>query len=289
MTGKSILLMRYRKAYEWGRARLEMAKVPEAALDARLLLEYICNTTRNDLYANSERELSESENDSYEEIIRQRAKRIPLQHLTGEQDFMGLTFMVNDKVLIPRQDTEILVEEALICVEDADSVLDLCTGSGCVLLSVMKYKNNIQGVGTDISQDALSVARANYERLMSSINGKAEFICSDLFDKVEGQFDVILSNPPYIKTEVIDTLQEEVKDHDPMLALDGGMDGLIFYKRIADEAANYLKNEGKILLEIGHDQAEAVSFILKEAGFTEINVIKDLSGNDRVVKGKKYV
>ena len=283
--------MMYRKAYEWGKTRLEMAGINEAGLDARILLEYVCHTTRNDLHANSERELTPEEYERYETLVLKRSTRIPLQHPTQSQEFMGLDFYVNDKVLIPRQDTEILAEEGIIATEDGDRILDLCTGSGCVLLSVMRYKNDVVGVGTDISEEALGVARHNYETFRDQINGTAQFIQSDLYESSEltGHFDVILSNPPYIRTAVIETLQEEVRDHDPYIALDGGDDGLEFYRRIAAGASDYLKPEGKLILEIGYDQAEDVVAICEEHGFTELKVIKDLSGNDRVVKGKKYV
>ncbi len=275
--------MKYRKAYEWGRARLEMAKIDEASLDARLLLEFVCGTSRNDLYAHSERELSESEEEKYRSLILKRTERIPLQHLTGEQEFMGLRIKVNEHVLVPRQDTEILAEEGLIAVNDGDRILDMCTGSGCILLSIMRYKNDVTGVGADLSADALAVARENYENHRKEISGRADFVQGDLFENVEGRFDVILSNPPYIRSEVIESLAPEVKDHDPMMALDGGTDGLIFYQRIVEEAPRYLKAEGKLLMEIGFDQAADVRQLLENGGFTEVKVIKDLAGLNRVV------
>lgn len=275
--------MKYRKAYEWGKARLEMAKIDEAALDARLLLEFVCNTSRNDLYAHSERELTEAEEEKYQSLILKRAERIPLQHLTGEQEFMGLKIKVSEHVLVPRQDTEILAEEGLIAVNDGDRILDMCTGSGCILLSVMRYKNDITGVGADMSDRALTLARENYENLKEEIGGRASFVLGDLFENIEGRFDVILSNPPYIRSEVIESLAPEVKDHDPLMALDGGTDGLIFYRRIVEEAPRFLKAEGKLLMEIGFDQAEAVQQLLRDGGFTDIKVVKDLAGLDRVV------
>lgn len=281
--------MRYRKAYEWGRVRLEMAKISEAALDARLILEHVCGTDRNDLYAHSETELSQTQIDEYEDKIRKRAEHIPLQHITGMQNFMGLSIKVTDKVLVPRQDTEILAEEALIAVNDGDRILDVCTGSGCVLLSVVKYKNDVVGIGTDISEDALEVARDNYASLKEQINGKVSFVQGDLFENVDGRFDTILSNPPYIPTADIEELSLEVKEHDPIIALDGGEDGLDFYRRITSEAPKYLNPEGKLLVEIGFNQGSAVTELFEENGFTEIKIIKDLSGLDRVVRGKRYV
>ena len=275
--------MKYRKAYEWGRNRLEMSDIADAALDARLLLEYVCGTTHNDLYAKSEMELKEFQQETYERFIRQRSENIPLQHLTGEQEFMGITFKVNRDVLIPRQDTEVLVEEAMIAAMDGDRVLDMCTGSGCILLSLMKYKNDIKGVGVDISEAALAVAVENYERLKDEISGSAQFIHSNLFDKVDGLFDIIVSNPPYIRTADIADLQKEVREHDPEGALDGGEDGLVFYRKIAATAVNYLEKDGKLIFEIGFDQAQDVMDILEENGYTDIRVIKDLAGLNRVV------
>lgn len=279
--------MNYRKAYEWGKTRLDVASVPEEALNARLLLEHVCGTCHNDLYANSERVLTEEEEREYENLIRLRVQRVPLQHLTGHQEFMGIDFVVNRDVLIPRQDTEILVEEALIAVSDSDRVLDLCTGSGCVLLSLMCFKNNITGVGSDISEAALKVAKENYERLSGRINGKASFIKSDVYENITGLFDVILANPPYIKSSDIEHLMPEVKDHDPITALDGGEDGLDFYRRIIEESDAHLENEGKLIMEIGFDQAQDVMDILEKNYFDDIRIIKDLAGLDRVVYARK--
>ncbi len=279
--------MNYRKAYEWGKTRLEVACVPEEALNARLLLEHVCKTGHNDLYANSERALSADEENEYENLIRLRVQRVPLQHLTGHQEFMGIDFSVNRDVLIPRQDTEILAEEALIAVSDSDRVLDLCTGSGCVLLSVMCYKNNIDGVGSDISEKALEVAKTNYERLASRINGRVSFLKSDLFESIGGVFDVILANPPYIRSTDIGLLMPEVRDHDPRMALDGGEDGLDFYRRIITGCDPFLESEGKLIMEIGFDQAGDVIDILDQNYFADIRVIKDLSGLDRVVYARK--
>lgn len=275
--------MKYRKAYEWGKSRLIMAGIEEAALDARLLLEYVCSTTHNDLYARSEMELKPFMEEAYERYIMLRSEHVPLQHITGEQEFMGLSFKVNKDVLVPRQDTEILVEEAMIATEDGDRVLDMCTGSGCIILSLMKYKNNIKGVGADISPEALLVAKDNAERLKDEINGSISFIQTDLFENINDRFDVILSNPPYIRSGEIPLLQNEVREHDPVLALDGGDDGLVFYRRIIGEAHNYLEDEGRLIMEIGFDQAAEVMELLEEAGYGDIRVIKDLSGLDRVV------
>ncbi len=267
--------------YETGKDRLEKAGVEEAPLDARLLLEYVCGTDRNTLLAHGDREISEEECRKYEECIARREKRVPLQHITGEQEFMGITFLVNENVLIPRQDTEILVEEVLKELHDGMSILDMCTGSGCILLSLLQYSNDCEGTGTDLSAKALEIAKENGRRL-----GKTPvFLESDLFEKVEGRYDVIVSNPPYIPTEVIPTLMPEVREYEPEGALDGKEDGLYFYREIVRQAGEYLNRGGRLFFEIGCGQAAQVSALLEEAGYKEIEVVKDFAGLDRVVSG----
>lgn len=276
----------YSEIYKEGRACLEAADIGEAELDARLLLEFVCGTNRNTLLAHGDREVSAEECERYRELIGKRAAHIPLQHLTSEQNFMGLTFLVNKEVLVPRQDTEVLVEEAMKHLHDGMRILDLCTGSGCILLSLLHYSNDCEGVGTDLSPQALSVARENYERLREARpEMKARFLEGDLFAALEERFDMIVSNPPYIETGVIDTLMPEVREHEPLMALNGGADGLAFYRRIAKQAGAYLNGGGMLFFEIGCGQAEAVCGLMKEAGFCEIQVVKDFAGLDRVVYG----
>ena len=269
----------YQDTYAWGAKALQDAGIAEAELDARLLLEHVCGADHNTLYAHGDRIVETTQGELYASLIGRRAERVPLQYILGEQEFMGLSFLVNESVLIPRQDTECLVEEAMISVMDGDRVLDLCTGSGCILLSIMCYKNDIEGVGTDISKAALEVARRNAQTL-----GKpALFIESDLFGQVPSEpFDVIVSNPPYIPSRVIDTLQAEVKDHEPRGALDGGEDGLVFYRKIIADAPQHLKRGGRIFLEIGFDQGADVSRLLTDGGFTDVRIVKDFAGLDRV-------
>lgn len=276
--------MTYKKLYEYGVAELEKAGIAEAKLDARLLLEYICHTDRNTLLVHGDSERNSLEEQFYKITIEKRAAHIPLQHITGEQEFMGLTFKVNEHTLIPRQDTEFVVEEALRHLSDGMSILDMCTGSGCILLSLLKYSNECDGTGIDISAKALEVAKENATRL----NLKAEFIESDLFEKLDKKqlFDIIVSNPPYIETAVIDTLMPEVRDYEPLSALDGMEDGLYFYRRIIEEAPEYMKAGGWLFFEIGHNQGEAVKKLMQDKGFLEIEVLQDYSGLDRVVYGK---
>lgn len=274
----------YKDWYQWGQQELLTVGIEEAALDARLLLEYICRTDRNTLLVHGDRSLSPFEEQMYQNSIATRKNRIPLQHITGEQEFMGLTFRVNEKVLIPRQDTEILVEEALRFLKDGDRILDVCTGSGCILLSLLHYSNECHGVGVDLSEDALAIAKENGERLEE----EAEWVCSDMLKALPKQtFELIVSNPPYIPTQVIPTLMEEVKSHEPYMALDGKEDGLYFYRKLVEQCPDYLAKEGMLLVEIGYDQAEAVSKLFSEAGFTDVTVMKDLAGLDRVVVGRK--
>ena len=277
--------MIYKEVYSQGVELLQGAEVPEAALDARLLLEYVCGTNRNTLLVHGDREVSEEEVNRYKELLEVRAKRIPLQQILGVQEFMGLEFGVNEHVLIPRQDTEILVEEVLKNLHDGMRILDMCTGSGCILISLLHFSNDCSGVGADISTEALKVARDNAEKLLSEKT--AEFIHSNLFEKISGRFEIIVSNPPYIRPDVIKTLMPEVKEHEPMLALDGGADGLDFYREIVSTGKDYLTGGGMMFFEIGYDQGEDVKTLLEQAGFGDVNVVQDYAGLDRVVYGTK--
>ena len=289
--------MTLREAYEYGREQLNLASIDDADLDAWYLLEFVTGVSRTMYYVKMQDKISSEQEKQYREFIETRASHIPLQHITGVQEFMGLEFVVNEHVLVPRQDTEILVESVLEVLEPGMKVLDMCTGSGCILISLMKLYGTSQaettgevtedekmlcGVGVDISEEALKVAKANGEK----IGVKAEFIQSDLFENVGGEYDVIVSNPPYIRTAVIEELKEEVKCHDPFIALDGKEDGLYFYRKIVEKSLEYLSDGGRLLFEIGHDQGEEVKKLMEQAGFTGVTVKKDLAGLDRVVLGK---
>lgn len=274
--------MTYRELYSWGIDQLKKADIEEAALDARLLLEEVCGTDRNYLLSHGENPVTEIQNRDYTADITRRAAHVPLQHILGYQEFMGLKFKVTPDVLIPRQDTEILVEEVMRFLHDGMRILDMCTGSGCILLSLLRYSNECEGIGCDISEKALAVAEEN-ARLLDLA---ADFVQSDLFENVDGKFEIIVSNPPYIPAKMIPELMEEVREHDPLTALDGGGDGLDFYRKIIKEAEKYLYSGGMLFFEIGYDQAEAVSGYMKEAGYQDITVCKDLSGLDRVVSGR---
>lgn len=284
--------MTYSELYKEGLETLSQVDIAEAALDARLLLEFICGTDRSTLYAHPEMPVKPADADKFRELIQKRAEHIPISHLTGTRGFMGLTFKVNEHVLIPRQDTEILVEEAMRYIDDGMKVLDVCTGSGCIILSLMNYKNNLQAVGIDISEEALWVAKENAKLLQSDERGSIKFLQGDLFEALLGEnitnrkFDVIVSNPPYIRDDDILSLSPEVRDFDPYIALSGGGDGLDFYRRIIKEAPSYLSKEGRIFLEIGYDQKEDVEKLLKEAGFSDIRCIQDYAHLDRVMSAK---
>lgn len=274
--------MTYREAVEFGAKCLTDAGVPDAALDAWYLLQMVCKIERSYYYVHGEEDITQDAQKEYEIAVQRRAEHIPLQYIIGEQEFMGLRFKVNSNVLIPRQDTETLVEQVLKIVKPGMKVLDLCTGSGCVLISVLKNAPELTGMGSDISKTALLVAKENAK--LHEVD--AEWVRSDLFDNITETFDVIMANPPYIPTGEILSLMPEVRDFEPENALDGGADGLDFYRKIAGQVKDYLNPGGYVYMEIGYDQGEAVSELMRNAGFTEVEVIKDLARNDRVVKGK---
>lgn len=304
--------MTIEQAYRYGARELENAGVGESGTDAWYLLEYVTKISRAEYFCDPQKELDKEQELLYFLYVEKRAQRIPLQHITGEQEFMGLSFRVNESVLIPRQDTEVLAEYALDLLRaqqygggvrtdaadtdmgaamDADAgsvrILDMCTGSGCILLSILYYMNKkipqyvAEGTGADISCEALQVAEENAERL----GLKAAWLSGDLFSRVEGRYRLIVANPPYVRTAVLEELQDEVRYHDPRIALDGREDGLYFYRRIVVECRDHLEEGGHLLMEIGYDQAEEVCTLMREAGFSKVEVKKDLAGLDRVVAG----
>lgn len=315
--------------------------IADASVDAWLLFSYVTGISRAMFLAERMRCMPEEQYQRYQELLEKRASHIPLQHLTGEQEFMGFSFLVNGHVLVPRQDTETLVEAVLSYAKPGMRVLDLCTGSGCIAVSLAKLCGGLKVDAADISGEALAVAMQNAARLDADVT----FWQGDLFacrkvcksaerekdmqdflgkqpdlngckreaqekspesagrcesekhgcknDEMQLQeslppaaYDCIVSNPPYIRTDVIETLSEEVRLHEPYQALDGKEDGLYFYRRIILDAGKYLKKGGQIFFEIGYDQGEAVKTLLEDVGFTQVKVTKDLAGLDRVVSGK---
>ena len=274
--------MTYREAIVLGESILRKADIVDAKTDSWLLLAMACKINHTYYYMHIDEEMTEEQAREFEVLIKKRAERVPLQYITGEQEFMGLTFHVNSNVLIPRQDTETLVEEALKVVRPGMKIMDMCTGSGCVLISILKNAHDIEGIGYDISKQAINVAKENAK--LNEV--PAVFERSDLFeDVVENDFDVIVSNPPYIPTDVIATLMPEVAEFEPREALDGKGDGLYFYSKILEQCKNYMKPDGYVLFEIGCKQGDSVSTMMRLAGFSEVHVIKDLARNDRVVMG----
>lgn len=279
----------YKELLEYGKVRLQEAEIEEYALDAWLLLEYVFQVSRT-WYFVHENDMADTEKaEQYLEYIGERSRHVPLQQLTGEAYFYGMKFYVNEDVLIPRQDTEVLVEKVLklsrtVFPEEKGkhlNILDVCTGSGCILLSLLSNLENAVGTGVDLSEKALNVARINGRNL----GIQAEWIHSNLFDKVQGKYDMIVSNPPYIKTSVIGELMDEVKYHEPKMALDGREDGLYFYRAMIREAEEYLNQGGILAFEIGYDQGESVSRLMREQGYSQVQVIPDLAGLDRCVTG----
>ena len=268
--------MTYREAYDKGRKSIVS---DEADTEAALLLEHVMNTERGDLFAHPDRILSDDEEKTYFGLIERRNTGEPVQYITGKTYLYGLEFFCDRSVLIPRFDTEVLIEETIKKAPKDSELLDLCTGSGCIALCVKHEREDITVSASDISKDALNVAKKNSENLGLKIN----LIHSDLFSNIDDRFDIIVSNPPYIPTNVIRGLDEKVKDFEPEGALDGGEDGLDFYRIIAKEAVRFLKGESLLIMEIGYDQGESVSGILSENGYKDIKVIKDLNGLDRVV------
>ena len=268
---------------------LAEAGIEEATLDARYLLFEVFHTDMTHFLLDRGRVISEDDQvldqvKQYRLMIEKRSQRIPLQHITGSREFMGLEFYVNEHVLIPRQDTETLVELILKDYKGIEPViLDMCTGSGCIAISLSKIGGFDGVTAVDLSKEALKVANRNADVLLGP--GRITLIESDLFQAIEpkSRFDIIVSNPPYIPTEIIKELQPEVRNFEPMLALDGREDGLFFYRQLVSEGRRFLNPGGSIYFEIGYDQAESVSALLENAGFAEIRVVKDAAGLDRVV------
>lgn len=280
----------YRELYEEGRRILEQAGLPDAALDARFLLEEVCGTNLQTLLVFPEKKVTEEEVNQYRVFIQRRKDREPTAMILGEWDFMGLTFRLNKSTLIPEQDTEVLVETALEELkrrgpgEAPLRILDLCTGSGCILLSLLHELGNAGGLGTDLSEEALEAARENAVRL--GLQERAAFRQGDLWEPVgDERFDLIVSNPPYVPTDVIPTLEPEVRCGEPYAALDGGEDGLVFYRRILKEAAGHLKPSGIIIVESGFDEAAQIAALMQDQKLRGIRTVKDYGGLDRVVLG----
>ena len=271
--------MTYREARNLIISSLKNAGIEEAEQESLILLEYVTGMDRTAYLLYEEQEISETRQIRLISSASLRTSHCPLQYITGRQEFYGLSFQVNTDVLIPRPETELLVEKVLALSEPGDEVLDLGTGSGCIAVAVAHERPDVSVTAADVSRFALDTARQNAKQNKCSV----EFIESDLFDQVDGSFDRIVSNPPYIRRDEIDTLMPEVSKYEPKIALDGGEDGLAFYRLIIEEAPAYLKPGGTLAFEIGHDQADDVTHMLQEQGFTEIAVTQDYNNLDRVI------
>ena len=273
---------------------LKIAGIETPVLEAGVIICHVLNCDRAYLYAHDDRVLEAQELDKLEDLLQNRSQKVPLQYLLGEAEFMSLRFKVSPAVLIPRQDTEILVEKCIELIEvvGQDSagrpeikVLDMCTGSGCIAVSIAHYCPETRVTACDVSRAALEIAKANSE--LAGVQDRLDFRCGDLFEALDGEerFDLIASNPPYIETATVERLQTEVKEHEPHIALDGGADGLDFYRRIVETAPRFLKAGGYLALEIGYNQGESISRLL-HGRYEGVAVLKDLGGNDRVVFGR---
>lgn len=272
----------YKGLLDFGKEKLRQSGVKEAELDARYILEKVSGLSRAEYFLHSDDKIDNDKTEEFLRLIERRSERIPLSYVIGTRDFMGFTFKVNENVLIPEQETELLVEEVMK-YSKGKTVLDMCTGSGCIAISISLLGEPVEVTASDISDKALEVAKENAEFLNASA---VKFIKGDLFENITGSFDIIVSNPPYIETRVIEELEPEVRDYIPRLALDGDEDGLKFYKNITKKAIKYLNKNARIFYEIGYNQSEAVTDILLENGFEEIKIIKDYSGLDRIVTAK---
>ena len=269
-----------------GTARLEDGDIDSPRLDAEILLAHVLKWRRLNLYVDAEKILPFESILRFYELINLRLEKIPVAYLTGTKEFMGLSFAVNEKVLIPRPETEILAELVgeFLRSRDGGNFLDLGAGSGAIFISILKFVKNSRAVAVDISEDALKVAKFNAEKF--HVDDRAEFFCGDLFSPLEGKiFDAIVSNPPYIPTHELENLQAEVL-REPQVALDGGADGLNFYRRIISSAPKFLTLGGLLAVEVGLNQALAVKKLFEREKFLSLGIFKDLAGIERVVVGR---
>lgn len=272
-----------RDCIKYGTTVLEQVNILNASGEAWYLLEHLLAIDKVYYLMHLEEAISEEKWDAYKQLLDRRASHYPLQYITGQQEFMGHTFIVNEHVLIPRQDTETLVEDIINQVKQPNSLLDMCTGSGCIAISLALALHPSVAVGVDISSEALLVAKENGKRL----GGQVEFIESDLFANVTGTYDLIVSNPPYIATDICQTLMPEVREHEPMLALDGAEDGLFFYEKIIDQARDYLNEDGWLFFEIGYDQGDKIFAILEQyEEYSNIKLKQDLAGLNRIIQAR---
>ena len=275
--------MKIKELFEDGKKYLKENKIDDYNLISKILIEHVCSIEKNKLVLHEDDDVSAEQINSYKNLLNKVCDGIPLQYLTNNQEFMGLNFYVDENVLIPQPDTEILVEEVIETYKNKIcKILDLCTGSGAIAISVAKYVDNSMVIASDISEKAIQISKLNAEK--NIVHKKMQFKVSDLFNDIaENEFDAIVSNPPYIETDTIKSLSKQVQN-EPYIALDGGDDGLKFYKEIVENAWKYIKDGGKLFLEIGYNQKDAVEELLTNNGkYEKLYSKKDLGGNDRIV------
>jgi len=278
--------MTLRELFISGTDILEDAGIDDSSVDAFCLLEYLTGITRAGYLMDMNRSITDDSVSSYMELIERRASHIPCQYITGYADFAGLKFRVTPDVLIPRLDSEVLLEEALRLITKDSKVLDVCTGSGCLAVSIKHYRPDVSVTASDISAEALAIACENADRILE--NGDIIFKQGDLFECIPNDelFDLIISNPPYVTEEEYKDLMSEVRDHEPKLALTAGSDGLDILRRMIPEATAHLTAGGHLAVETGYLQGETVRELMEQAGFGQVKIIKDLAGLDRVVSGR---
>ncbi|MDR7116357.1 peptide chain release factor N(5)-glutamine methyltransferase [Caulobacter sp. BE254] len=276
------------KAWNAAKDRLKTVQIDQPAIDARLLLEVAADVTRTDIITDPYRVLTEAQMATLDDFLNRRARREPVSHIIGRKGFWKILLQVNKHVLTPRPETEVIVDEVLKAFPEQMpfNMLDLGVGSGTILLAVLAERPAAKGLGVDVSEEALAVARENAANL--DLAGRTALLRGDWTNGLgDDSFDLVVSNPPYIATHVIETLEPEVRDHEPRLALDGGPDGLDAYRFLAGEILRVLKPGAMFAVEIGYDQSQAVEDLFRQAGAQNVRTIKDLSVNDRVVTGTK--
>ncbi len=275
--------MQIKELLKQGKHTLTENNIEDASIIARVLLQFVLNIDQIKLLQKEEEKVTQKQKQNYEIALQKIIEGMPLQYITKKQEFYGLSFYVDKNVLIPQPDTEILVEEVLSIAkkEEKEKILDICTGSGAIGISLAYNLPNANITISDISLEALKIAKKNSEQ--NEVSNKVTIIHSNLFEKIKGDYDIIVSNPPYIETSVIPTLSKQVQK-EPHLALDGGKDGLFFYRKLLEKAPKYLKEKGYLCMEIGYNQKEKVIKIAQETGkYEKIEAKQDLTGNDRVI------
>lgn len=275
--------MKVEELLKYGKIELEKNKIEDASIIAKILIQHVLKIDKNKIIIEKEKKVEKIKEEEYKKYIKEIIQGKPVQYIINNQEFMKLNFFVNENVLIPQPDTEILVEKVLEIVKEnmENKILDICTGSGAIGISLAYYLNKAKLTLADISSIALEISKINAKR--NNVEEKIKFIKSDMFEKIEEKYNIIVSNPPYIKTNIIPTLDKQVQN-EPYIALDGGKDGLKFYRILINEAPKYLEKDGILIFEIGYDQKKDIEDLVKEnKNYKSMQVIKDLSQNDRVV------